>query len=119
VRNFSDSCRGKADELSDITNNRKLFRILGGDYFVQGLSFNADRTYANVTAPCTFYDIPVSTGIHERVEGICLLTATYESWAWWLCESHFRGIATTPFTVMGRALLGYPVRLNDDDSPRH
>ncbi len=105
VRNFSDSCPGKAAELSDITLNRQDFHILSGDYSVQQISYNADRTFANITAPCTFYDIPVATNKEEKVQGICLLTSTYENWQWFLCDSHFQGISTTPYTLMGRALM--------------
>jgi hypothetical protein len=105
VRNFSDSCvKGKSEEFSQITGNRMDFHILGGDYHVQTIAYNADRTFANITVPCTFYDIPTG-GSSERVDGICLLTAVYENWKWWLCESHFQGISTTPYTVMGRALM--------------
>jgi hypothetical protein len=105
VRNFSDVCPGKADELKDITTNRAEFHILGGDFFVQSITYNPSRTFANIVAPCTFDDIPNKTGIREKVQGICLLTATYQNWAWWLCDSHFKGIATTPTTLMGEALM--------------
>jgi hypothetical protein len=104
VRNFSDSCVGKAEELGDIAYNRLNFHILGGDYHVQNITYNADRTFANVTAPCTFYDIPRG-GVRERVDGTCLLTATYENWSWWLCKSNFLPAGSAPRTVMGRALM--------------
>jgi hypothetical protein len=105
VRNFTDTCPGKADELSDITNNRKLFHILSGEFSVQSITYNAPRTFAHVTAPCTFFDIPNATGVRERVEGICLLTALYENWKWWLCTSNFQGISTTPTPLMAQALM--------------
>lgn len=106
VRNFSDACQGKADELSDITNNRRLFHILGGTYSIQSITYDATKTYAHITAPCTFYDIPNATGVPETVQGICLLTATYQNWQWYLCISNFQGIATTPGipSLMGAAL---------------
>jgi predicted metal-dependent phosphoesterase TrpH len=95
VRNFSDTCPGKADELSDITANRQFFHISGGTYSVSRITFNADRTFANILAPCTFFDTVNATGKAETVPGNCLLTALYENWRWSLCDSHFQGTGPT------------------------
>jgi len=98
VSNFSNSCRGKADELSDITNNRKFFHILSATFSVASIDFNADKTFANVNGPCVFEDIDQSTGVRERVTGNCLLTGVYENFKWLLCDSHFESTApTVPF----------------------
>jgi hypothetical protein len=94
VRNFSDSCPGRADELYDIQQNRALFHINGGTFSVSSVTLNSDRTRANVVAPCTFYNLN-ATGGSDTVVGTCLLTSTYEKWAWWLCESHFQGASVT------------------------
>jgi hypothetical protein len=104
VRNFSDKCNGKTEELAQIANNRIDYHILGGDFHIESITYNADRTFAHITAPCTFYDIPTG-GAKERVDGICLLTATYDAWSWWLCDSNFVGLGTTPYTAMGRSLM--------------
>lgn len=99
VRNFSDSCRGKADELSDIRNNRALFVIAGGNFSVANVNLSSDRTFANITAPCTFYDTRKDNGKHETVVGTCRLTSVYEDWQWRLCESNFDWIGTTTNAV--------------------
>jgi hypothetical protein len=101
VQDFSDSCSGKRDELSDVTNNRINFHILSGTYSNVQVDLNGDRTSANVNGACTFVDIPTNptnpnVGRRESVTGICTLTAVYENWQWFLCESHFRGLGTVP-----------------------
>ena len=101
VSNFSDSCRGKADELSDITNNRKFFHILSASYSVATIEFNANKTFANISGPCVFEDIVQSTGVRERVTGNCLLTGVYENFKWLLCDSTFESTApTVPFELL-------------------
>jgi len=95
VLNFSDSCRGKSEELSDIQKNRELFEILRGDFSVTNVSLNSDRTFANITAPCTFYDIRKDNGKRETVVGTCRLTSVYENWRWFLCDSRFDWLSTT------------------------
>jgi hypothetical protein len=108
VRNFSDNCRGKADELSDIRNNRSQFHILGGVFSVSSVAFNADRTFANIVAPCTFYDIRNDNGKHETVVGTCLLTTTYENWRWYLCDSNFAWIGTTTDSLKRELQFSHP-----------
>ena len=114
VVDFSDSCQGKSDELSDVANNRINFHILSGTYSDVSVDLNADRTFADVSGTCVFHDIPLNPsapfyGKSEKVQGICSLTAVYENWRWWLCDSHFRGIPGVPvvpdrlrFRVPGR-----------------
>jgi hypothetical protein len=101
VQDFSDSCQGKRDELSDVTNNRINFHILSGTYTNVAVNVNADRTAADVSGICTFVDIPTNpsnpnVGRRESVTGVCTLTAVYENWRWFLCSSHFRGLGTVP-----------------------
>ena len=88
VSNFSDSCRGKADELADITANRQNFQILSATYSVDSITLNSDKTFATVVGPCVFIDIIKASGAKERVSAICTLTAVYENFRWFLCESH-------------------------------
>lgn len=107
VQDFSDSCRGKAAELSDVANNRVNFHILSGTYRDTSITFNRDRTFADMFGTCVFEDVPTNRanplfGRRERVTGICHLTATYENWHWFLCDSTFRGLDTSPESVRGR-----------------
>ena len=95
VRNFSDNCPGKADELEDVRNNRRLFQILSATFTISSIVLNSDRTHANITAPCTFVDIEKATGRRETVTGTCKLRAVYESFRWYLCESRFEWSGTT------------------------
>lgn len=104
VRNFSDSCQGKAEELRDIQDNRNrtFFRIVGGTLLASpAVSIGSQRTTAEYRQRCQFEDVEIATGRRWRVEGNCYLTAVYESWRWWLCESHFQEpiIVTGPFVA--------------------
>lgn len=92
VRNFSDSdaCAAtKAEELSDITGNRENFHILGGTYPAPQVTLNGTKTFATVDGPCAFEDTVNATGAHEVVSGTCHLSAVYENWQWYLCQSTF------------------------------
>jgi hypothetical protein len=108
VRNFSDSCRGKRAELTDVQQNRELFQILGGQFSVSSVTLNSDKTSANVVAPCTFFDIVKATGVHETVSGTCLLTAVYENWRWFLCDSNFSWSGTTTSALRERLRFSHP-----------
>jgi hypothetical protein len=101
VQDFADSCPDKANELSDIANNRKNFQILSGTYENVVIDFNPAKTSADVNGVCTFVDIPQlpsdpNFNRRQTVTGICSLTAIYENWRWFLCSSRFRGTGTTP-----------------------
>lgn len=87
---FSDNCRGKADERNDIEANRRNFVILSAAAHVDSIAFDSAMTSADVVAPCTFHDKRLDTGALGTSDGDCLLTAVYENRRWWLCESHFR-----------------------------
>jgi hypothetical protein len=100
VRNFSDNCRGKADELGDIRANRLNFQIQSARLGTPAVRFNGSLTFANSDVPCTFVSIQKSTGKTETATGTCLLTAVYENFKWFLCDSSFRGTASTN-TVLG------------------
>jgi hypothetical protein len=92
VSNFSDNCRGKADERSDIEINRKNFRILSATYSIESISFSDNDTFATVRGECMFEDIPNSgpnAGRRQLVVGICTLTNVYENFKWFLCRSSF------------------------------
>jgi hypothetical protein len=85
VRNFSDSCSGKAAELKDIQDNRRLFHIESATFNPANFILTLHGTTANIDAPCTFKDNKGTTTGH------CLLTAIYQVSKWWLCDSNFQG----------------------------
>jgi hypothetical protein len=95
VRNFSNSCPGKAAELSDIQANRANLQIQSARLGTPAVVLNGDLTFANSNVPCTFVSIQKATGKTETATGTCLLTAVYENFTWFLCDSHFTGSATT------------------------
>lgn len=88
VQDFSDSCPGKKDERDDVTGNRKNFHILSGTYTDISVDLDTPKTFATARGTCVFRDIP-NGGSPQAVHGICTLTAVYENWRWFLCESHF------------------------------
>jgi hypothetical protein len=92
VSNFSDSCPGKAAELSDIQQNRTNFHILSGSFIATAPSFNSSLTAGTVQGSCQFEDIPNSgpnMGLREFVSGTCVMTTVYENFRWYLCQSNF------------------------------
>jgi hypothetical protein len=95
VRHFSDSCPGKFSEYRDIERNRDLVEIESARYNVTSITINADYTSATVRAYCRFHDRALATNREQIAEGECTLTAIYQKFRWWLCESHFIG-TTTP-----------------------
>jgi len=100
VQDFSDSCQGKADEHTDVANNRADVHILSGTYSVSNIELNADKTTGRTDGTCVFHDIPKSTGKEEVVTGICHLTFVYEKWQWYLCDSTYTGISAVPTGIM-------------------
>jgi hypothetical protein len=87
---FSDSCRGKADELSDIIANRATFDIHSAAAHVASIQFDVAMDFANIVAPCTFHDQRLDDGQLGTSDGQCLLTAVYQNQRWWLCDSHYQ-----------------------------
>jgi hypothetical protein len=88
VSNFSDSCPGKAFELSDITAERQNFQMLFATFSVSSITFDSGRTFSTVVGPCVFFDVVKASGVRERVSAICTLTGVYENFKWFLCDSH-------------------------------
>jgi hypothetical protein len=113
VRNFSDSCAGKGAEYSDVEDNRYRYVILSSSLAMRSIDLNADYTFANVDVACGFVsrivnwpENPSLVGKTETVSGAdCLLTAVYQDWHWWLCDSHIAGRSPTRnLTPLGRLL---------------
>ena len=99
VREFSDSCKGKADELSDISDNRHDLRILSPTLRTKTVDWSPSRTTATVRTFCRFTSQVITSepvgcspkdcplGKTETVEGDCWTTNVYEQGRWWLCTS--------------------------------
>ncbi len=113
VRNFSDKCRGKAAELSDVKHNRNCFVIT--DSFVGSptavINFDSVCTSFRPRAADACIGVPVrwvstgkgcqdelpagATGVSEGTDWV---TAVYQGPKWYLCDSDFEGSATTTAT---------------------
>jgi hypothetical protein len=100
VRDFSDSCRGKAEERSDIESNRVHFDILSSSLTLRSVSVASNGLAANMTVACSFTsrikvcdpgDKACVLGDVGTARGDCILTGKYEDRRWWLCDSHFIG----------------------------
>ena len=108
VRNFSNSCPGKTEEQQQIQDNRNRtdFRIVGSALLGSpSVSIGSQRVTGEYRQRCQFEDVEIRTGRRYRVEGSCFLTAVYENWRWWLCDSHFQ----EPIVVSGPFLSGLPL----------
>jgi hypothetical protein len=98
VRNFSDACPGKTEELSDIRANRRDFVIQSGTFSVSSITLDEGSTNATATLPCQFVSIRKSTGLPETAAGKCVITGTYdgEKSRWLLCDSLFHPSSSAP-----------------------
>jgi hypothetical protein len=105
VRNFSDSCRGKQDELNDIRTNRAMFLIdparssvgTGTPAFYATNGGRAvppgQASFAEIFIPCRFGSTSLATNVFGVAVGTCQLTGVYENFQWRLCDSHFQATA--------------------------
>ena len=107
VQDFTPSCPGRDEEYDDVVTNRKSFHILSGQYNITSETLDEPKMNGIVIGTCTFIDIPMDPknklfGKQEKVTGTCTLTAVYENWQWFLCDSKFAGIGVTPASLRGR-----------------
>jgi hypothetical protein len=100
LRDFSDSCAGKADERNDIELNRVHYEILSSSLALRSVTVASSRLTAKMTVACSFTsktkvcdpgDKFCVVGDVGTARGDCLLTGVYENRRWWLCDSHFAG----------------------------
>jgi hypothetical protein len=92
VRNFADSCRGKAAELEDIIRNRRDYTMLPSSRFsIRSTTVVTPWSRGEIVASCEFRSIIRRTGETGTARGTCSLTAVYEESRWWLCDSRFTG----------------------------
>lgn len=89
VRNFTDTCKGKAAEYADIVDNRATLEILSSSFRVDRVEFYDGRTRAGIWAPCEFTDRYLVGGALHTSSGVCIMSAKYESFRWWLCNSNW------------------------------
>ena len=108
IRNFSDGCRGKADEKSDIEFNREHYVIEGSSLRLREVRVGSSGMSADVRIACGFTSRIVKcdskiagcvVGSVGSVSGDCVLTGVYEQQKWWLCTSNFNpsGQVAQPF----------------------
>ena len=100
VRDFSDSCKGKSEERSDIEANRAHFDILTYSLNMKSVAIALSGASANMVVACSFTsrikacdpgDKACVVGEVGTARGDCVLTGKYENRRWWLCDSHFSG----------------------------
>ena len=101
VRNFSNSCSGKATELEDVTFNRNTRNI---NSYTYGTADHHRRIRQHV--PLQELPTPVSlrpsSGIQrsmatkaaEIAKGISTISGVYRDSRWWLCDSSFDGTSS-------------------------
>lgn len=98
IRNFHDSCRGKRDELEDVTANRTTYTILSSQWTVRDLVFDYENRTGLVTIRATFVSRIKKTGALETATGDALLSGIYVTDRWYLCESRWRPL--NPFGAL-------------------
>ena len=118
VSEFSDTCRGKKDEFSDIDDNRHDFLITSSTIRHTSLTIAPSRLTATVHTFCSFTSRIITTQPRDEgcqngacplnsegtATGDCWTTNVYESGRWWLCESHFT--SKSSLSPMMRAFFG-------------
>jgi hypothetical protein len=116
VRNFSDKCKGKAAELSDVRDNRNCYVIT--DYFVGSpattIGFDSVCPYrahgpreadACIGVPVRWVSTgkgcpdELPSGETGVAEGTDWVTGVYQDSKWYLCDSDFEGSPSTTSTM--------------------
>jgi hypothetical protein len=93
VRNFSNSCPGKADELKDVEKNRKDYRHVSHTYgpakttIAFGSMCKTKTADACVITPVEWRSIYIPTGELKIAAGISIISGVYRDSRWWLCDS--------------------------------
>jgi hypothetical protein len=100
VRNFSDSCPGKALELDDVAKNRVSHTITGYEYGPIAVTVAFGGVCRKKTADACaitsveWRSIRKATNQLEIVNGISTISGVYRDSRWWLCESSFDGASS-------------------------
>jgi hypothetical protein len=97
VRNFADSCAGKAAELKDVTNIRNTRRIDSYNYGTAtvtvafGSTCRTKAADACVITPVEWRSTVLATQAKEIAPGTSTISGIYTDSRWWLCDSGFDG----------------------------
>lgn len=108
VRDFSDSCSGKAAEQQEITANRQTRIINSHTYgsaavttnFGGVCAFRSRTADACVATPVEWQSTIIATGGPETAKGTSHIAGIYENSRWWLCRSEYRPDLGTSLTFM-------------------
>jgi hypothetical protein len=84
-----------------------MFRAQSAQFSFSSIVLDPPRTSGVVTAACTFRSIRRSDNQPEVSPGTCRLTAVYEPFRWWLCDSRFFPQGTPVPTSFGRLLSAH------------
>jgi hypothetical protein len=93
VRNFSDSCPGKFEELKQVTANRENYTILSHTYgeakttIAFGGKCKTKTADACVITPVEWRSLKKQTNQIEIATGISTISGVYREARWWLCDS--------------------------------
>ena len=100
VRNFSNSCPGKAAEISDVTKNRDTRNINSYKYGTPattvafGSACRSKTADACVITSVEWNSTVKATGAPEIAKGISTISGVYRDSRWWLCDSSFDGTSS-------------------------
>lgn len=103
VRNFSDSCKGKFDELEEVQRNRREYVHVRHDYgdpkttIAFGGKCKTKTVDACVITPVEWQSTYIPTGQLEVAVGISTITGIYRDSRWWLCDSMADGASSLGF----------------------
>jgi hypothetical protein len=102
---FSDTCKGKADELDDIRRTRSEHVMRKAEAYVSKITFHPSMNAADIIAPCVFLDTDLKSGARHAAVADCLLTAVYDKPRWYLCDSHINGTDGLEDDLRARGIL--------------
>jgi hypothetical protein len=97
VRNFSDSCPGKASELSDVQFIRDTRKIISRTYgdasstVAFGGACRGKSADACVVTPVEWRSTVNASGALEIAKGTSIISGKYIDARWWLCDSLYDG----------------------------
>jgi hypothetical protein len=100
VRNFSNSCPGKAAEINDVTKNRETRIINAYKYGTPtttvafGSTCRSKSADACVVTPVEWHSTVKAGGAAEIAKGISTISGVYRDSRWWLCDSSFDGTSS-------------------------
>jgi hypothetical protein len=101
MKDFAPTCKGTADELIDVQNNRKDFVITAWDVQPPQVSVNFQAGCATIhgvrpgdacsNSQVRWDSTETGTGTKDSVAGVDQIAAVYVTDRWWLCSSDFDG----------------------------